>query len=206
MDLSTAARDAELQTRSSNMNSKRLTRIIAIDLHPRSFGYVVSESPTALLGWGVCRSYRKTKKHPDALVGRLRQLLKVWAPDAIVARVEDQRRKGLPSLLNRIMVRASFVPITNSPHLVSRTKYERAVQIAARFPEIGWKLPGKRKPWESEHYSMSIFSAAEIAMSFHESRQRVEEFTNSSAARRLSRGHRRTRRSGADRSPKRGWQ
>jgi hypothetical protein len=37
---------------------------------------------------------------------------------------------------------------------------------AARFPEIGWKLPPKRKPWESEHYSMSIFEALETAVTY----------------------------------------
>ena len=47
-----------------------------------------------------------------------------------------------------------------------RGKYERAVEIAARFPEIGWKLPSKRKPWESEHYSMSIFTAAALALAY----------------------------------------
>jgi len=41
------------------MKHKRLTRILALDLHPHSFGYVVVESPSRLLDWGVCSDRRK---------------------------------------------------------------------------------------------------------------------------------------------------
>ena len=50
--------------------------------------------------------------------------------------------------------------------LLGLGKYGRAVALAARFPKIGWKLPLKRKPWDSEHYSMSVFDALVIAVSF----------------------------------------
>jgi len=35
------------------MRSKSLTRVLALDLHPRRFGYVVLEGPERLLDWGV---------------------------------------------------------------------------------------------------------------------------------------------------------
>ena len=58
------------------MKQKSRERILALDLHPRRFGYVVLESPGKLLDWGVRRSYRKTNQHPEVLVeGRLRPLL-----------------------------------------------------------------------------------------------------------------------------------
>jgi hypothetical protein len=61
----------------------------------------------------------------------------------------------------------AFVPIkafeNPSP---CRSRYNRAAEIAASFPEIGWKLPSKRKPWESEHYSMSIFEALAVAVAY----------------------------------------
>ena len=151
------------------MKHKRLTRILAVDLHPRSFGYVVIETPTDLLDWGVRRSYRKTKSHPDVLVGaRLRPLLEMWMPDVVVTRLRERAEKDVRTLLRRItkeVGRTSFLRITDSrDHYLGRSKYERAVEVAARFPEIGWKLPPKRRPWDSEHYSMSIFEALAVAV------------------------------------------
>src|SRR6266446_5122020 len=151
------------------MKHKSLTRILALDLHPRSFGYVVIESPTKLLDWGVCRSYRKTKSHPQVLVGgRLRPLLKMWMPDVVVTRIGARRGNGVRELFRRIKKEAGRTPflriMDSRDCYLARGKYERAVEIAARFPEIGWKLPPKRKAWESEHYRMSMFSAAALAM------------------------------------------
>jgi len=153
------------------MKQKSLARILALDLHPRRFGYVVMENPGKLLDWGVRRSYRKTKSHPEVLVGgRLRRLLKIWRPGAVVARIGERRNKDVQSLFRHIKKeagRTSFLPIVGSrDYHVGRGKYQRAVEMAMRFPEIGWKLPPKRKPWESEHYSMSMFEALEAAVAF----------------------------------------
>jgi hypothetical protein len=147
------------------------TRILAVDLHPRSFGYVVMEGPGKLLDWGVRRSYQKTKNHPEVLVvGRLRPLLKIWKPGVVITRIGHRRNKDVQSLFRHIKKESgatAFLPIKSSPdHHVGRRKYQRAVEMAARFPEIGWKLPPKRKPWESEHYSMSMFEALEAAVAY----------------------------------------
>jgi hypothetical protein len=47
------------------------------------------------------------------------------------------------------------------------TKYQRAQAVIERFPVLTQKLPPKRKPWESEHYRMSMFTAAALAMTYH---------------------------------------
>jgi len=147
------------------------TRILTLDMHPRGFGYVVVESPSRLLDWGVCRSYRKTKRHPEVLVGgRLRPLLKMWLPDIVVTRIGERRGKDVRKLFRQIRKEVdgrAFVAMKSSGNpLLGRSKYKRAGEIAARFPEIGWKLPSKRKPWESEHYSMSIFEALAVAVAY----------------------------------------
>jgi hypothetical protein len=46
------------------------------------------------------------------------------------------------------------------------TKYERAQRVVQRFPVLTQKLPKKRKPWESEHYSTSIFEALAVAAQY----------------------------------------
>src|ERR1043165_1953588 len=100
------------------MTNKSLSRILALGLPPRSFGYVVVESPTALLHWGVCRSYRKTKKHPEVLVGkRLRLLLTLCMPDVVIVRIRGRRQKGLQSLFRQIRKEVdgnAFLPIIAS--------------------------------------------------------------------------------------------
>src|SRR5438128_12232938 len=66
------------------MNHNSLTRILALDLHPRSFGYVVVENSGGPLDWGVS-SYRG--KHDAANVldcKRMSHLLDHWRPDALV--------------------------------------------------------------------------------------------------------------------------
>ncbi len=147
------------------------TRILALDIHPRTFGYAVMESPAKLLDWGVRRSYQKTKRHPGVLVGgRLRPLLKIWRPGAVVIRIGDRRNKEVQSLRKHMRKEAGatlFLPLTNArDYYLGRGKYQRAVEMASRFPEIGWKLPPKRKLGDSEHYSMSIFEALAIAVQY----------------------------------------
>ena len=153
------------------MKHKSLFRTLALDLHPRSFGYVVIDGPNKLLDWGVCRSYRKTKSHPKVLVdGRLHPLLSMWMPDVVVTQIGERSGKDVRTLFRQVkkeVCRTPFLRIMDSrDRYFGRGKYERAVEIAARFPEIGWKLPLKRKPWESEHYSMSIFTAAALALAY----------------------------------------
>ena len=50
-------------------------------------------------------------------------------------------------------------------------KYEIAVAIANRFPELAPRLPRFRKPWMSEDYRMSIFDAVGFAVSFFGSKK-----------------------------------
>jgi hypothetical protein len=42
------------------------------------------------------------------------------------------------------------------------TKYDIAVAIAKRFPELAPRLPRFRKPWMSEDYRMSIFDVVRV--------------------------------------------
>jgi len=143
-------------------------RVLAIDLHPRHFGFAVVRSPDRVLHWGVRRSYRRTKKHPEVLVGRLRFLLNFWEPDAVLILAGTRRNRDVQLLCRQIRKEVgakSVLVIKKSPDgSLGRSKHERAVAIAARFPEIRWKLPSKRKPWDSEHYSMTMFEALSIAV------------------------------------------
>src|SRR5437867_2609684 len=156
------------------MKHKSPIRILALDLHPRSFGYVVVESPSRLLDWGVS-SYRGKHGTANVLVRkRLRQLLDLWRPAALVLHnpVKKSRRPkdGLTEWIvteaksRRIIVR---VPEKRSAEYQGKilTKYENARRVAEHFPVLTRELPPKRRAWESEHYRMSIFDAAALLFS-----------------------------------------
>ena len=151
------------------MKHKSFARILGIDLHPRHFGYVILESPDRLLDWGVRRTYQKTKRHPQVLAReRLRPLLRTWMPDVVITRIGERRDKNVRELFRQTKKEVGETPFLLmsefQDHYLGLGKHGRAVALAARFPNIGWKLPAKRKPWDSEHYSMSIFEALAVAI------------------------------------------
>jgi hypothetical protein len=158
------------------MRYESLTRVLALDLHPRHFGYVVLESPDRLLDWGV-RSYRRKGNAADVLIRRrLRLLLELWRPSILIlrdglsmAQRPHQRRDGLLKQIaaeaknQQVLVRI----LTKKPGADQGkrlTKHENARQAAEQFSVLRWKMPPKRRAWESEDYRMSMFTAATLAM------------------------------------------
>jgi len=159
------------------MRRKIPIRILALDLHPRSFGYVVVENPSRLLDWGVC-SYRGKQGAGNVLVRkRVRQLLNLWRPAALVlenplqkSQRPNRKKDKLIDLLivmeaksRRIIVRVSVKRAADQGKIL--TKYENARRVAEHFPVLTRELPPKRRAWESEHYRMSIFDAAALLFS-----------------------------------------
>jgi hypothetical protein len=151
------------------MRYKDLTRVLALDLHPRRFGYVVVESPDRLLDWGV-RSHRHKRGSTIELIRRLRSLLELWSPSVLVIRGSRQTRSrkgvGRGRLFRRMLAQARnrhvgvrILKQRATDLAETLPKYERAATAATRFPVLAQRLPPKRKPWESEHYSMSMFEA-----------------------------------------------
>ena len=137
---------------------KSLSRILALDLHPGRFGYVVLEDSTELLDWGVRRNYRGPKPWRTVLIQkRLTSLLNQWEPSLVlmneatrfspqirrivtVIRKEARHRKLMVKLIGRAAVSGTFGegrPIR---------KYEIASLLAECFPVLRWELP-QRKIW-----------------------------------------------------------
>src|SRR5437899_2671595 len=127
------------------MRRKIPIRILALDLHPRSFGYVVVESPRRLLDWGVS-SYRGKHGAANVLIcKRLRRLLELWRPVALVLKNPprvmqklNHRRKGLLERIetearkHRIPVRIlEDNPVGSQGKIL--TKYDNARRVAEHF-------------------------------------------------------------------------
>src|SRR2546429_4464267 len=135
------------------MRRKFPIRILALDLHPRSFGYVVVESPRRLLDWGVS-SYRGKHDAANVLVcKRLRRLLDLWRPAALVLHNPSKKsRRPNPKkdrLLERIVTEAKSrriivrAPVKSSADYQGKilTKYENARRVAEHFSVLTRELP-----------------------------------------------------------------
>lgn len=145
-----------------------LDRILALDLHPRSFGYAVFENAD-LLDWGL----RKWPSRQSKIAGRkLSRLLDLWQPIRLVIREGAPRREyamleasarntKVPMLcVARAVVQDAF----RSSKRPSRFDVARAV--AARFPELSLRLPAERLTGHAEPFQLRMFNAAAAGMAF----------------------------------------
>jgi len=156
-------------------------RLLALDPLTKGFGFVVLEGEE-LIDWGVRGAKGVNNKERLRKVNRL---IDRYQPDIVVFEHYDRktrrrtmrtkefirevrmlaRRKRIQSrAILQSQVRKTFV-------LSGANKYEIAVEIANRFPELSTRLPRRRKPWMSEDESMSIFDAAALALTLFNSCQ-----------------------------------
>lgn len=158
--------------------SPRERRALSIHLKPRAFGFVVLESPTTLIDWGV-RATRRDKAN-QALT-KIAELLHQYSPDILV--LEDwesnhsRRCRRIEKLLNRIAKLAAQKGVRVKPVSIekvhkgfasfgARTKYEIAHVVAILLPELAARLPRYREPWMSEDSRMAIFDAAALFLTY----------------------------------------
>ena len=153
-------------------------RVLAIDPSTRGFGLAVLEGPERLIDWGVKETKtdkkRRTFKLIDELIERYRPNLIVVEDYAVkgsrrcgrvrelihdISKLAETRKIKVRSV-SRLKVKQAFAESGAS------NKYEIAVAIANRFPELAPRLPRYRKPWMSEDYRMSIFDAVAFGVTF----------------------------------------
>src|SRR5258708_29913695 len=176
------------------MNDQRNEkRVLALDVHPRSFGFVVFEGPNRMLDWGV-RSFRTgvnavkipaaTKVlalldefRPSGVVVRERLARKTAKQTKMLATIESKAKsRRIPvRYLSRRDVNRAFVGFESN-------KYEVASALAQQFPALASRLPPRRKCWQSEDYCMGIFDAAALGVAYF-TRYRKHYSTPSLAAR-----------------------
>ncbi len=148
--------------------NKPLTRILALDLHPRSFGYAVFENAT-LLDWGV----RKWPSRQLKTTGRkLRWLMDLWrpmhlviregAPRPVHAKVEELAKGAKIRLFDvrRTAVQDAF------RHPKRPSRFEVARVVARRYPELGPRLAATRMLGHAEPFQLRMFSAVATCMAF----------------------------------------
>src|SRR5437762_8120983 len=151
-------------------------RVLALDVHPSRFGYVIFEGPDELLDWGV-RSFREgvnAVRIPPAQ--KLAALLDDFAPFTVVLEKRESRTRKLYGKIGTVLreavkrrtpvrwVTRRMVKRAFAGH--DRNKDEIASVLGERFPELMAKVPPKRKIWQSEDYRMTIFDAAALGVAY----------------------------------------
>jgi hypothetical protein len=67
-------------------------RVLALDVHPRSFGFIVFEGPNRILDWGI-KSFRPGVNAVQiSAAEKLVALFDEFTPSAVVIREPDMRR------------------------------------------------------------------------------------------------------------------
>jgi hypothetical protein len=158
------------------MNDALLPRVLTLDLRSSRFGYVVFEGPNTLLDWGT-RTYGDEER--SSLDWRLKKLQASFAPSVILARQITERHQftrmtnrrvshSLTVFAKRVLITVRLIDESKLRSFFSRetkvNKHDIAEMIADRFPELSWRLPPKRKPWQSEPTRQSIFDAASLGV------------------------------------------
>ena len=162
----------------SNVTPSR--QILALEVRPQRIGFIVLQGVTRLLDWGV-RTYGKQKDDaPSAGCAKVAVLLELYSPAVIVIRrrsASTAPRKTISATVAKIAAEARrrsipcrFVVATEVRRFFARydgtTKHAIASLVAGWFPDLAWKLPPKRRPWESERYNTAIFDAAATAVAY----------------------------------------
>ena len=151
-------------------------RALALHLASRGFGYVILESPTALVDWGV-KSTRTDKT--EKTLAKVGQLIEHYSPEVVV--IEDcdgetsRRCRRIEQLLTDIdrlatdhKVRVCHVPMQQVRSIFpdARTRHQTALIVAQQLPDLAPHLPRHRKPWMCEDYRMAIFNAASLGLTY----------------------------------------
>lgn len=159
-------------------------RIIAIALRSRRFGFAVFEGPKRLLDWGMVFYPLNNDVQRAAASKRVASLLTLYIPSVVVVgrtrllnvRIDSGVRPILRSIRReassrlipvRLMRAAEVRKVFGQPR--TKSKHEIATMIAQMYPELLWKLPPKRRIWESEHPIMTMFDAVALGFAYWQS-------------------------------------
>jgi RNase H-fold protein (predicted Holliday junction resolvase) len=167
-------------------------RVLALDVRTNKIGFAVFEAPTSLLDWGV-RSFEKSSKAlRSSFADRLSVLLAFYDPVAIVIRIRSyqlpshNRAQGkimaiIKSELRRCSKRSVIITTKQVRRAFAKngkiSKHDIAVRVADRFQELSWKLPRRRKIYQSEPTAMLVFDAVANGMTYFHSHARSQSST-----------------------------
>jgi hypothetical protein len=156
------------------MRKEYSSRLLAVDIRSRRIGYALFEMPERLLDSGITRFATA-----EIAAVRIANLCEMFRPSVIVLRKEAARhgrsysnsktvRRALRNeavhrLIPIIALRQAAVQNWFHQH-GNNGKYAIASFLANRFPELWWKLPPRRSPWQPEPWSLCLFDAVALGV------------------------------------------
>jgi hypothetical protein len=168
-----------------NHHYPKRSRLLALALTSRGLGYAVLEGETSLIDNGHT-SVRNGDKNATCLA-KVEKLATLYRPDALI--LEDVAAKGsrrhlrikrlhreVEAFAKKHKLAVKIISGRQSRRLLlgneHETRQERAEGLTKRFPiELAFRLPPKRRPWESEDSRMDIFDAVGLAVAYRTQKQ-----------------------------------
>lgn len=155
-----------------------IAHVLALEPSSRGLCFVAFDKERHLIDWGGFEA--RTLKNERCL-RVARNLFRGFRPVHVVledGEAKSSRRRGrIRTLLRAITDDASqdgcsVVPVPRKKvrqrfcvYGISSTD-DIASSVCYLYPELRARLPKKRQPWESEHYSLALFEAAALGVTF----------------------------------------
>lgn len=152
------------------------TRILALEIRSRRLAYAVLEGTSRLLECGI-RRWRSDTKPAESAMDRIDPLLTLYSPSVVVLKRMGNTSKTRKRKQVILAIKWKLAKRFTDVHMVekndvketfrqsgSQNKYQIAATIAQMIPELKWKLPQKRRPWQPERYNAAIFDAVALAI------------------------------------------
>jgi hypothetical protein len=156
-------------------------RLLALEVRTGRLGFAVFEGPTTLLDWGVRTFEIGRRTLPPSVSERLRVLFAFYSPAEIVLCAHVYHLKSQKNAYAAILKttrsesRSHSIKVSVLSARQIRTcfairgqifKHEIALAIVKQFPELSWKLPQRRKFYQSERAVMVVFDAVANGIAF----------------------------------------
>jgi len=130
--------------------------------------------PDELIDWGIKNFRHGVNAVKVPLHVKLALILDQYEPDTVVFKEpRTEARKTIARAISNLAQRRRIPVRRISGATVRRVfpdqnhnKYQIASVIAKRYPELSPRLGPRRKFWEAEKYSMSIFDAVAIGIAY----------------------------------------
>jgi Holliday junction resolvasome RuvABC endonuclease subunit len=164
-------------------------RVLAVSPSTRGLGFAVFEGVDSFIDWGI-KSVKKDK-NPECLK-KLGLLVDQYRPGVLVLQDHSIGLSRRPERIKALGV--EIVALASNRNLKvmlytrekmreiiaankKGTKQEIAEILAKRFPEeLHSRLPPKRRAWMNENYSMDIFDAVALALTYFHTRRGAKPF------------------------------
>jgi len=163
-------------SRSVNYNGERR---LALEVRSRRLAFAVFQG-SDLLDWGA-RSYSTGAVGATSAIEKLHFLLTLYGQLVVVVRrtrrVKDESSQSAARVLRKIgteLKRQSVRLVVVDRRDVQRffaqfgchSKHDIALVLASRFPQLKWRLPRARRPWDPEAYAVAVFDAIATAVTY----------------------------------------